>query len=166
MSEAVDSQGGCGVNDQMAVVLYSDGACRGNPGLGAWAYVLHVDGDEVEAAGVVERTTNNRMELEAAIQGLSRIPRSVRVRVVTDSQYLCKGMSEWVENWKRNGWKTASRKPVLNRDQWERLVELAEQHEIRWEWVRGHDGHEYNERCDARANEAMDEFLRRGRSSL
>ncbi|MBN1441146.1 MAG: ribonuclease HI [Planctomycetes bacterium] len=143
------------------MVLYSDGACRGNPGPGAYAAILSFEGSEREIAAAVEKTTNNRMELLAAIRGLERLNSSCRVRVVTDSQYLYLGMTEWVEAWKARGWKTASRKPVLNQDLWQRLLELAGRHEVEWEWVPGHAGHPYNERCDALANRALDEFLRK-----
>jgi len=140
------------------VDLYCDGACRGNPGLGGYGAILVCDGVEKEISGVVEQTTNNRMELLAAIKGFEVLTELCRVHVVTDSQYLHKGMTEWIHGWRRRGWRTSSKSPVLNRDLWERLSELAEGHEVTWEWVRGHEGHVYNERCDRLANRAMDEY--------
>ena len=139
-----------------SLVIYTDGGCRGNPGLGAWAAVLRSGEDTHEIAGVVEETTNNRMELLAAISGLEELKRSCRVRVVTDSQYVFKGMTQWVKGWIRKGWVNSSKEPVKNKDLWERLLEASSHHDVEWEWVRGHDGHEYNERCDELVNQAMD----------
>ncbi|MCZ6794607.1 MAG: ribonuclease HI [Planctomycetota bacterium] len=143
------------------VTIYCDGACRGNPGLGAYGVILVCDHDEKELDAVVERTTNNRMELQAAIAGLETLTEPCKVRVVTDSQYVCRGMTEWVEQWEKRGWKTAGKKDVMNRDLWERLIDAAGVHEVDWEWVRGHQGHPYNERCDRLANQAIDAHLSR-----
>ncbi len=142
------------------VVLYTDGGCRGNPGLGAWA-VLVIDGDERhEYSGVEPETTNNRMELTAAIEGLRRVDDSCLITVHTDSDYVRRGITEWLPNWIASGWRTSRRKPVLNRDLWERLHDLASKRSVEWKWVAAHSGHDENERCDAMVNEAMDEYLR------
>ncbi len=150
------------------VALYADGACRGNPGVGGYGVVVVGDGFYEELKSADRSTTNNRMELSGIIAGFELIgdlgkERDLRgVHVVTDSQYVVKGMTEWLSNWRKRGWKTANRKPVLNRNLWERLVEVSRDHAVTWEWVRGHAGHLENERCDELANEAMDEFLARG----
>jgi ribonuclease HI len=144
------------------VTLYVDGACRGNPGVGAYASILLCDGHEKTLSGTVERTTNNRMELTAAITGLSELKEKCRVRIYTDSQYLKNGMTEWIHSWRARGWKTSGKKDVLNRDLWEKLLEVAGRHEIEWHWVAGHSGDPLNERCDQLANEAMDRFLNGG----
>jgi ribonuclease HI len=141
------------------VTLYVDGACRGNPGVGAYAGILLCDGHEETLSGAVERTTNNRMELTAAIEGLSKLKEKCRVRIFTDSQYLRNGMTEWIHNWLARGWRTAGKKGVLNRDLWEKLLEVAGRHDVEWHWVAGHSGDFLNERCDALANEAIDRFL-------
>ncbi len=147
------------------VALYADGACRGNPGVGGYGVVLVGDSFYEELKGSDRSTTNNRMELSGIIAGFELIgdlqkERDLRrVHVVTDSQYVVKGMTEWLPNWQRRGWQTSSRKPVLNRSLWERLVEVSGDHDVTWEWVRGHAGHPENERCDELANEAMDEFV-------
>ena len=137
------------------VEVYSDGACRGNPGPGGWGVLLRAKGAEKELWGGEAATTNNRMELMAVIRALEALKRRSRVRVYTDSQYVQKGISEWVRKWKRNGWKTAERKPVKNDDLWKRLDELALQHDIEWHWVRGHAGHPENERADRLANKGI-----------
>jgi ribonuclease HI len=139
--------------------IYTDGACRGNPGPGGWAAVLRYKGHEKELYGAEPLTTNNRMELMAAIRGLESLKRPCRVRLTTDSQYVQKGITEWLPNWKRNGWKTAGKKPVKNADLWQRLDAAIAGHEIRWEWVRGHSGHSENERADELANKAINELL-------
>ena len=143
------------------VTVYCDGACRGNPGLGAYAAILVSEGDEKEIYAAVERTTNNRMELQAVIEALETLNEPCRVRVVTDSQYVYRGMTEWIHNWQKRGWRTSGNKRVLNRDLWEKLLDESRRHEVEWEWVRGHDGHPFNERCDRLANRAMDEYLGR-----
>lgn len=139
--------------------IFTDGACRGNPGPGGWGVLLRYSGHEKTLHGAEPLTTNNRMELMAAIQGLESLKRSCQIRVVTDSQYVQKGITEWLSNWKRRGWKTAAKKPVKNADLWERLDTAASRHDIRWEWVKGHSGHPENERADLLANQAIDELL-------
>ena len=134
------------------VEVYSDGACKGNPGPGGWGALLRFGARERELWGGEAATTNNRMELMAVIRALEALKRSSRVRVYTDSQYVQKGISEWMRKWKRNGWKTADRKPVKNDDLWKELDELAARHHIEWHWVRGHAGHPENERADRLAN--------------
>ncbi len=143
------------------VEIFSDGACSGNPGPGGWGTILRCGGQEKELSGYDPETTNNRMELSGAIAGLAALTRRCRVRVTTDSEYVKKGMTEWIEGWVKRGWKNTQKKPVANRDLWERLLELAEQHQVEWHWVRGHDGHVENERCDALARAAIET----GRSS-
>jgi len=139
--------------------IFTDGACRGNPGPGGWGVLLRYNGHEKTLSGAEPMTTNNRMELLAAIQALESLKRPCRVRLTTDSQYVQKGIQEWLANWKRRGWKTAARKPVKNVDLWQRLDKAAAPHEIHWEWVRGHCGHPENEFVDALANQAIDELL-------
>jgi len=138
------------------VQLFTDGACRGNPGPGGWAYILKhpTTGAEKEASGGDARTTNNRMELSAVIEGLQALRRRSRVEVVTDSEYVAKGCREWMPNWKRNGWKRKRHgqlKPVMNEDLWRTLDELLSRHDVTFTVVRGHSGHPENERCDALA---------------
>ena len=140
--------------------IYTDGACLGNPGPGGWAALLVDDGSRREISGYEPATTNNRMELRAAVEALRALEEPSQVDLHTDSQYLRNGMSEWLARWKRNGWRTADRKPVKNVDLWQQLDGLAARHDVRWHWVRGHAGHPENERCDALANEA----IRRARS--
>ncbi len=140
------------------VELYADGACRGNPGPGGWGVLLRTVGAERELFGGEPETTNNRMELTAVIRGLELLRRRCAVRIYTDSQYVQKGISQWIHDWKRRGWRTADRRPVKNADLWQRLDELARGHEIEWYWVRGHSGHPENERVDALANRGIDEL--------
>ncbi len=141
-----------------AVELYTDGACSGNPGPGGWAYLLRhtASGAEREDSGGEAVTTNNRMELEAVIEGLGALTRPSRVDLYSDSQYVLKGLSEWMENWKKRGWKTASKKPVKNVELWKRLDELLAVHDVRFHWVKGHNEHPENERCDRLAVAARD----------
>ena len=139
--------------------IYTDGACRGNPGPGGWGAVLMHAGRERELSGADPATTNNRMELTAVIEALAALKRPVKARIYTDSQYVRLGILEWIGNWKKRGWKTADRKPVKNQDLWQRLDELAALHELEWHWVKGHSGVPGNERCDALANEAIDRLL-------
>ena len=140
--------------------IFTDGACRGNPGPGGWGVLLRHNGHEKTLYGAEPLTTNNRMELMAAIQGLESLTRPCRVRLTTDSQYVQKGIQEWLANWKKRGWKTAARKPVKNVDLWQRLDQATVGHEITWEWVRGHSGHPENELADALANQGIDELLK------
>jgi ribonuclease HI len=134
------------------VDIYTDGACKGNPGPGGWGALLSWDGHERELWGGEAATTNNRMELTAVIEALRALKRPCKVRLHTDSQYVQKGITEWLPNWKRRGWRTSGNKPVKNMDLWRELSALAEQHDIEWIWVRGHAGHDGNERADALAN--------------
>src|SRR5579872_1690466 len=143
-----------------AVVIYADGACRGNPGPGGWAATLSFGDVEKELAGAEPQTTNNRMELTAVIRALEALKRPVQANIYTDSEYVRRGIMEWVANWKARGWKTADRKPVKNQDLWQRLDELAAGHTIEWHWVRGHSGVPGNERVDQLANQAIDAMLR------
>lgn len=152
------------------VLLYTDGACSGNPGPGGWAYILHhvPSGKIVENSGAETLTTNNQMELRAAIEGLGKLTRSTRVHVVTDSSYLQLGITEWMDNWKSNGWRRKTQggsKPVKNVDQWKELDRLAEQHKITFELVRGHTGHTENERCDELAVNAYKELMAKEQDS-
>jgi len=141
------------------VHIFTDGACRGNPGPGGWGAILRYGDREKEIYGAERATTNNRMELMAAIQALEALNRSCDAVVTTDSEYLRKGITEWLPQWKRRGWKTASKQPVKNKDLWERLEKAIESHRVGWEWIKGHSGHEENERADALANRAIDEML-------
>lgn len=145
------------------IELYTDGACSGNPGPGGWAFILRhpASASEREASGGEAATTNNRMELRAVIEGLSLLTRRSRVDLFSDSQYVLKGLKEWMESWKRRGWTTADKKPVKNRDLWERLDELKGGHDIRFHWVRGHSEHPENERCDQLAVAACREIGQR-----
>jgi ribonuclease HI len=139
-----------------AVEIYADGACKGNPGLGGWGALLRYNGHEKEFFGGEKNTTNNKMELQAVISGLQALTRSCDVIVHVDSQYVQKGISEWIHNWKKNGWKTSDRKPVKNAELWKQLDEIQAKHNVKWVWVRGHNGHELNERADALANKGVD----------
>ena len=138
------------------VEIYTDGACRGNPGPGGWGALLSSGEHEKELSGAEVLTTNNRMELTAVIRALEALKRPSEVRIFTDSEYVRRGITEWVRNWKARGWKTADRKPVKNQDLWERLDALAAGHKIEWRWVKGHSGVPGNERVDRLANEAID----------
>jgi ribonuclease HI len=144
------------------VEIYADGACKGNPGRGGWGAWLRYGGHEKELCGGEAHTTNNRMELLAVIRALETLKRGCRVRLHTDSQYVQKGISEWIHGWKLRGWRTADKKPVKNDDLWRRLDELAQQHEIEWLWVRGHNGDIGNERADALANKGAEQMLSGG----
>jgi ribonuclease HI len=137
------------------VEIYADGACKGNPGPGGWGVLLRAGGREKEMFGGEAQTTNNRMELTAVIEGLRSLKERSSVRVYTDSQYVQKGISEWIHNWKRRGWLTADKKPVKNVDLWKVLDELAQGHAVEWHWVKGHAGHPENERADALANKGI-----------
>jgi ribonuclease HI len=142
------------VSAEQEVQAFTDGACRGNPGPGGWAVLLRYRDHEKTLAGAEALTTNNRMELMAAIQALESLRRPCLVRVHTDSEYVRKGISEWLPRWKRRGWRTADGAPVKNLDLWQRLERANARHTVRWEWVRGHSGHAENERVDALARQA------------
>ena len=142
-----------------AVEIFTDGACRGNPGPGGWGAMLRYDGTVRDLSGSEAQTTNNRMELTAAIQALESLKRPCDVQLTTDSEYVKRGITEWLQDWKRRGWKTAAKKPVKNADLWQRLDAAAARHRIQWLWVRGHSGHPENERADELANLAIDEML-------
>lgn len=135
--------------------IWTDGACVGNPGPGGWGAIVESEAGRRELSGYEPATTNNRMELRAAVEALGTLPEPTEVDLHTDSQYLRNGMAEWLARWKRNGWRTADRKPVKNVDLWQALDALAGRHAVRWHWLRGHTGHPENERCDALANEAI-----------
>ncbi len=143
---------------ESTVEIYTDGACRGNPGPGGWGVLLKSRGHEKELYGGESETTNNRMELTAAIQGLAALKRPSKVTLTTDSQYVRKGITEWIGNWKKNGWINSAKKPVANSDLWKQLDKLALQHEVDWHWVKGHSGHVDNERVDDLANRGIDEL--------
>jgi ribonuclease HI len=144
------------MTDKEQVEIFTDGACRGNPGPGGWGALLRFKGRERELSGAEAHTTNNRMELLAAIEALEALSRSCQVSLTTDSQYLCKGIQEWLPRWRERDWKTADRKPVKNVDLWQRLDAAAARHQVEWHWTRGHSGHPENERADALATTAID----------
>lgn len=139
--------------------IFTDGACRGNPGPGGWGALMRFKGSEKVLYGAEPHTTNNRMELMAAIKALQALKRPCRVSLTTDSQYVRRGITEWMADWKRRGWKTAAKKPVKNDDLWRELDAACKPHQIEWHWVRGHTGHPENERADKLANQAIDEML-------
>ncbi len=142
------------------VELYADGACRGNPGPGGWGVLLRASGRERTLHGGEASTTNNRMELTAVIRGLEALKRPCRVQLYTDSQYVQKGITQWIHDWKRRGWRTADKKPVKNVELWQQLDAVAGRHSVSWHWVKGHAGHDGNERADALANRGIDELAR------
>lgn len=144
-----------------SVQIFTDGACRGNPGPGGWGAILRYGDTEKELHGAEPATTNNRMELMAAIRALEALKRPCDVVLTTDSEYLRRGITEWLPQWKRRGWRTADKQPVKNQDLWERLEKAAATHRVDWRWIRGHTGHEENERADQLANRAIDELLDR-----
>ena len=141
------------------VEIFTDGACRGNPGPGGWAALLRGGDEERWLSGAAPHTTNNRMELMAAIEALGALEAPRQARLTTDSEYVRQGITRWMGRWKANGWRTASRQPVKNRDLWERLDALADRHQIDWVWVKGHSGHAENEAVDGAANAAIDAML-------
>ncbi len=141
------------------VIVFTDGGCRGNPGPGGWGALLRFGDHEKEIYGYEEETTNNRMELMAAICSLELLSRECSVILTTDSQYVRQGITEWMDGWKKRGWKTAAKKPVKNKDLWQRLDEAVQQHDIDWQWVKGHSGHSENEIADALANQGIDELI-------
>ncbi|MDE1942458.1 MAG: ribonuclease HI [Betaproteobacteria bacterium] len=138
------------------VEIYTDGACKGNPGPGGWGALLAYQGTERELFGGEAHTTNNRMELTAVIEALKALKRSCQVSLYTDSQYVQKGIMEWIKGWERNGWKTASRQPVKNADLWRELSQEVARHQVEWHWVKGHAGHPGNERADRLANRGIE----------
>ena len=146
------------MTDKPHVVAYTDGACSGNPGPGGWGAILTHGGHEKELSGGEAHTTNNRMELMAAIAALDALKRPSKVELHTDSKYVHDGISQWIRGWKRNGWKTADKKPVKNDDLWKRLDAARSRHDVKWHWVKGHAGHELNERADGLANRGIEEM--------
>jgi len=141
------------------VEIYTDGACKGNPGPGGWGAWLRFGANEKELFGGEKNTTNNRMELLAAIQALEALNRPCDIKLTTDSEYLRKGVLEWMQGWKKRGWKTAAKQPVKNQDLWVRLDDAIQRHNIQWHWVKGHSGHEGNEKADMLANKGVDQVL-------
>lgn len=140
------------------IEAFTDGACRGNPGAGGWGVLLRYNGHEKRLFGGEAETTNNRMELMAVIKALESLNKQSKVKVTSDSQYVLKGINEWMENWKKRGWKTAAKKPVKNVDLWQRLDKLRENHSVEWAWVKGHSGHTENDIADELANQGIDEL--------
>lgn len=147
------------------IELFVDGACRGNPGPGGWGAIVRWNSHEKTLKGSESHTTNNRMELMAAIMGLASITESCTVIITTDSQYVQRGMTEWIPNWIRRNWQTTSRQPVKNADLWQRLAAEVARHQVEWRWVKGHNGHVENERADQLANEAIDQLLQKEQSA-
>lgn len=146
------------------VEIFTDGACKGNPGIGGWGAILRMGNTEKEIFGGETETTNNRMELQAVIEALKALSRPCDVVVHTDSQYVQKGISEWIHGWKARGWKTAAKQPVKNDDLWKTLDQLAAQHRVDWRWVKGHAGHVENERADVLANRGVELALKNGKT--
>jgi ribonuclease HI len=138
------------------VEIYADGACSGNPGVGGYGAILKAGSKERELSGCEPMTTNNRMELTAVISALEALKKPCRVKVTTDSNYVVKGMTEWISAWQRNHWRSSQKKDVMNRDLWERLLKASGPHDVSWEWVKGHNGHAENERCDLLARTEID----------
>lgn len=139
------------------VTIFTDGSCRGNPGPGGWAAILQYQNKELIVSGHEPHTTNNRMELKAAVEALKALRRPCKVHIHTDSQYVKQGITAWIFNWRRNGWKSADKKPIKNQDLWIELDESTKPHEVQWSWVKGHNGHHMNERVDELARQAMEE---------
>ncbi len=150
------------MKSEKIVKIFTDGACKGNPGPGGWGAVLRYGDMEKQLFGGEKNTTNNRMELMAAIESLAALTESCTVDLTTDSQYVRKGITEWLANWKRNGWKTAARQPVKNADLWQRLDAEVARHQVKWHWVKGHSGHPENELADALANKGVAQLARQG----
>jgi ribonuclease HI len=146
--------------DKPFVEIFADGACSGNPGVGGFCAILRSDRREKELTGADGMTTNNRMELMGVITALEALKVPCKVRVMTDSNYIVKGMTEWIQDWIRRGWKNSQRKDVMNRDLWERLLGAAEPHDVTWHWIKGHNGHPENERCDGLALQEIKKYRR------
>jgi len=142
------------------VEIFADGACRGNPGPGGYGAILKYEKHIKEISGCANNTTNNRMEMTAIIEALRKLKRPCRIRVVTDSNYVVKGMTEWVSGWVRRSWVNSQKMPVLNRDLWEMLLKLSKPHQIEWRWIKGHHGHKENERCDELAKKAIQQNVK------
>jgi len=143
-------------NGEKLVEIYTDGACSGNPGPGGYGSLLRYGEVTKEISGCERETTNNRMEMMAVIEALRRLKRPCKIIVTTDSQYVMKGMTQWIHGWIKKNWRNSQKKPVLNKDLWEEMLQLSRPHEIQWRWVKGHDGHPENERCDQLAREALE----------
>jgi ribonuclease HI len=141
------------------VIIYTDGACRGNPGPGGWGALIRFDSVEKEIFGGQANTTNNQMELSAAIEGLSILTEPCNVELFTDSKYVMDGITQWIQNWKKNNWKTAAKKDVKNKELWQKLDQLIAQHQVQWHWVKGHSGDAGNEAADLLANKGIDSIL-------
>ena len=140
------------------VTLYTDGGCRGNPGIGGWGCILEYQGKVKTSSGYDQQTTNNRMELQAVIAGLEQLKEPCRVQLYSDSKYVCQGLENWLTGWIKKNWLTAAKKPVKNVDLWQQLHQLSQQHQLTCHWVKGHSGHPFNEQADQLANEAMDQL--------
>ena len=141
------------------IEIFTDGACRGNPGPGGWGALLRWADTTKEIKGAVDNTTNNRMELTAAIEALKALKQPCEIDLTTDSQYVRKGITEWITNWKKNQWRNSQKKPIKNQDLWKSLDEQTQRHRVHWHWVKGHSGHPENERVDQLANDAIDQLL-------
>lgn len=146
------------MSDSSEVIIYTDGSCQPNPGTGGWAAILRWEGQEKVLSGAQPDSTNNRMELQAAVSALQALKRPCQVRIFTDSQYLRKGITEWIKLWQVNGWRTSQKKAVLNADLWQALLAALAPHQVKWEWVKGHASNPYNERCDRLAQAAREKF--------
>tara|TARA_S200000501_G_scaffold58464_2_gene48833 strand:- start:7585 stop:8043 length:459 start_codon:yes stop_codon:yes gene_type:complete len=144
--------------DKNKIYIYTDGACKGNPGIGGWGALLKYSKSTKELKGYELETTNNRMELIAVIEALRAIKEDLKIEIITDSQYVKSGINNWIVNWKNNGWRTAAKKPVKNKDLWQELDDLVQNYRIKWKWVKGHSGDPGNERADQLANDAIAEF--------
>lgn len=149
------------LSNEKTATIFCDGACSGNPGPGGWGCIVDMDGSRHEYSGGARRTTNNQMELQALIEGLNRVPGGTKVKVVTDSEYVAKGVKEWLRGWIRNGWKTAARKPVKNQELWQDISRLIALRPVEMQWVKGHAGHAENERCDELAREEIKKLMTR-----
>jgi len=141
--------------NQNIVEIFTDGACSGNPGPGGYGAILKYGQEIREISGYEVETTNNRMEMMAVIEALRQLKRPCRIKVISDSQYVVKGMTEWIQNWRKRNWLTAQKKPVLNQELWKELLSLSQKHSVEWQWIKGHNGHPYNERCDQLARDAI-----------